>query len=1114
MFPRVLLALVVVSFSILPLRADHPVQERGFRPDGVYQLTNYDSVNLFNGNLNAAIPIGMRYSVSSSLSYQLTLTYAGNLWQFIERCQVWPGSDGECSLNAIVRNDAAGLGWDFSFGTLSGGIYTSPSGAKHRFYNVLHDGDAEDPGDTDGTAVTYTRDGSYLRLRKLTATLRILEFPNGEKHRFQEYDSAASLWRLTHIYNGFSTVDSNSVPTSNFVAFTYPQSSTYSGTDTVITDSAGRSHTIRYKEAVGLGAKSRVASFDLAAAGGTRAIYTLEYLKNASGTEVISLEKPTRVTVTTSSVQASFLSKLHLPNGELFQFSYFIPLSTHNASGTLQEMILPTVGKIKWDYSDRAFAAASPNDEAVGVSARRVYDYAKSGSPQHRLAQYTTYTAAPGQNIVSTMTGWTDDAGTNARADYRTINYFHTSDGPETALPYTKTSLSGAVPNPDSGGRYLSTEAQSCTTFGTCSTERATYVTYERDFNNTCSFPNEPCQVDRNRRVKSERTLYVTDGSRWTSTDYSDFDGLGNYRTVSTNGNFTAGNVRTATTDYNLTTRGGTSSVGTYSLDANGNRTGNFLMLYPSDPWVLGTYTGQRITEAGITAHTQTCFDVARNFLTRRRQLKGTTPGVNDLLSVYTADAAGNVIREESFGSDFQTLSTASLCSMTLPLHDASTSRVDHTYQWGSLRTSQYKDTAGGTTGGLAFFVADRDIDFSTGLVIRSRDSAGIFTDYEYDTLGRLTWVMPQSGHDAWTHYDYRQAATAASGRAQVAVYRRANGSKSGTILARNSVEYDGLGRVYREAELLANNWWNTRDTRYDHAGRAFKSSSTENYVSDTAEPANWTTTTYDLFGRPRTITAPDGKVTMFTYTGGRLVSRSATVGMTFTGSSVTETSVTTAEEYDRQGRLWRVTEAAGTASPVVTEYTYDAGNRLSKVCSGLSGGMCTQMRLFTYDRRGLLASEQHPEKGVSGGGIVSYTYNARGLPLTRAEGISTDNFSLGYAYDRAGRLTEVRETHAGNRLVKQFAYSVAADPSKGKLLTATRYNHDRPGAADVRVSETYEYFGKGGRVSKRTTDVRTGAFTQIANFVHQQTWNDLGQPLSVTYPDCTAPSSCGGSDN
>ncbi|MCP4662649.1 MAG: RHS repeat protein, partial [bacterium] len=50
-------------------------------------------------------------------------------------------------------------------------------------------------------------------------------------------------------------------------------------------------------------------------------------------------------------------------------------------------------------------------------------------------------------------------------------------------------------------------------------------------------------------------------------------------------------------------------------------------------------------------------------------------------------------------------------------------------------------------------------------------------------------------------------------------------------------------------------------------------------------------------------------------------------------GVTVAETSSQTVEEYDRQGRLYQITEPSGAqGADVTTTYSYDVGNRLAKV--------------------------------------------------------------------------------------------------------------------------------------------------------------------------------------
>src|SRR5262249_12724934 len=97
------------------------------------------------------------------------------------------------------RCSNAGLGWRVSLGAITPAAcvssddlqtsayatYEAPDGSQHPFYKTLHPGDPADPGDSlQAQNVLYTRDGSYLRLKKIGAESEI-EFPDGTIHHFQ-----------------------------------------------------------------------------------------------------------------------------------------------------------------------------------------------------------------------------------------------------------------------------------------------------------------------------------------------------------------------------------------------------------------------------------------------------------------------------------------------------------------------------------------------------------------------------------------------------------------------------------------------------------------------------------------------------------------------------------------------------------------------------------------------------------------------------------------------------------------------------------------------------------------------------------------------------------------
>lgn len=66
--------LLLLSLALFPLSPvvgqNHPAKERGFKPEYVYDLNGFDTVNTVNANLSAQIPFGAPYPVGEGLSYQ------------------------------------------------------------------------------------------------------------------------------------------------------------------------------------------------------------------------------------------------------------------------------------------------------------------------------------------------------------------------------------------------------------------------------------------------------------------------------------------------------------------------------------------------------------------------------------------------------------------------------------------------------------------------------------------------------------------------------------------------------------------------------------------------------------------------------------------------------------------------------------------------------------------------------------------------------------------------------------------------------------------------------------------------------------------------------------
>jgi RHS repeat-associated protein len=667
------------------------------------------------------------------------------------------------------------------------------------------------------------------------------------------------------------------------------------------------------------------------------------------------------------------------------------------------------------------------------------------------------------------------------------VHYFSVWPGTESAFPVTTAfqapeyGLPFSRLRPDaSGTRFLSREEQDCDgAGGGCVLLRSSFVRYERDGTSAeCPQPLRGDCYNENRRQAAERTVFHDDGGRYAETERTGWDGLGHYRTETTGGDFGAGDVRTVSTDWN--------PAGAPAATA---------------PWVLTTYGEQRVSEGGATAKVETCFEAATGFLARRRIYKnfGTSPTGADVVVVYGRDGAGNVTREEWFGGDGAGLGTAALCGLVLP---APRYRLDHTYQAGVLATTRWVDAAGSP---LSFFAVDRTIDAATGLVASATDPAGLTTSFEHDALGRLVWEKPPAGHGGWTEYVWSRAQSAAD-LAGVLVRRRADGSETAPVLAEEQVKFDALGRVWREEEKLPGGAWTAVENRYDGMGHRAMVSEVQ-----TGTPTKWTEfLDYDPFGRPRTIRPADGTghdVTL-AYAGARAVTRQLRVGTTYNPATdtVTKTTVSTTEELDRQGRLWKVTEPAGPAGELVTtRYSYDVGGKLERVCSNPSQGVCGQERVFHHDGRGFLTSERHPEKGAAGNGVVTYSdFDPRGHAGRAVDGAS----DLTFSFDRAERLTQVRETGGAQRPLERYAYGTASpggDWKNGKLEVAERFHYVTLGTAPftVELEETYTYAGRDGRPSKRDTRLWTNG-VNTDRFTQTFAYEPLGRVSSLGYPQCT----------
>lgn len=1069
---------------------------RGFNVNGVYQMNGTDNVNTYNGNLTLTIPLGQAYPIGGGLSYQLRLHYNSNIWEseLREECTEGdPACEGPFLYAYPHRAANAGIGWTLSLGKIympdqppnnsQRWVYEAPDGAYRHFFDTIHSDAAEAPV----SGVSYTRDGTYLRMREVGAS-RVIDFPTGEAHTFVESSPGSKVWRLASISNRYP---------ANVLTLSYPSANQW------ILSDGFREHIVNFgsytwDDAVA-GTRMLVNSVVLKTFGTTTATYKLQYTQSALQRPLSMHTYPTHLVPRSVTVQV--LTKVVLPDdtpaddADNRTYQFVAP------SGWPSEMKLPTGGAIQWSWGE-IYRFPQPADEgttttvttAIGVTSRRTYD-----TGDVLLGEWTYTSILSGAVSVDDHDKEMKNTITDPVGN-RTEFFFSVSPmevgvwkKSEYGLPITRFS-------PDATGtRWLS---QRFIPAGQTTPVRSTYLRYEHDTQALSGgVPILLSHDAQNRRIVSTRAVHDDDGGHFVQTDRSDFDGLGHHRTVATSSTIADTPARTTRTEYNPAT-------GTYP--------GSFTMLGTSSPWLTETYTSTTVEEGDRVLRAEFCFD-SNGFPTRSRALRNVqrlsngaplsiaaARSATDVISVVAPDGRGNPAFSELYGGDKGSVGTGSLCASGLSL-GTRTERIDYTHPTSSTMleaTSQYA--------GFQYFHTDTTVDLGTGLPESSRDHAGIETTYQYDSLGRITLVTPTAR--ATTKYVYNS-----TNPAEVTVTQYPAGTQSGAVLTKTRYVFDGFGKLVKEHVTMPDGTESRRETVFNNLGQT--ESVSELGVAVTLPK---TVMTYDALGRTKTVTPPDGSgsLTEFEYVGERMKTRKSRI---WTGSSSVVPAV---EVYDGYGRLVSVEEKSGPTSSavrigsdVLTSYRYDPAGRLVLVTmKKKSAADAVQQRLFDYDGRGFLLWESHPESGVT-----SYVYDARGLVVEKNEGAAGTLFDLQYQYDAAGRLTHVRGRNPffdpsdpgqpAFRIIKSFAFSTVDGLSEGKLLRATRYNYpDEPRIAPIyKIEHEYTFFDDAGRPQQRLTyissiDDRWGTddsetLLQTVNLATE--FDDLDRQKVRHYPTC-----------
>ncbi len=1085
-------ALVPILFLVvfvLDAAAYNPNQPQGFGVERSYHEAPGlpDQVDLFSGRLSVAIPIG-----------PFQLVYNNNVWRYST-----VDEGGVPKVQALPdRLQNAGLGWHLGWGELYNPehwynntdgqwLYVSDNGSRHTFYGSLHRG--EDDGDLN---VYYTRDGSYLRLRKIVpGSTWDIEFPDGTSRRFVKA-GPGSPYRLTKLWSPFGSA---SDPDTTI---------TYDADDKLrtVTDRYGRvtkvhlagdddlvdGHPLAFMVRV-------VTKVEVPTVGTGTATYDFSY-RNID----VNLSCKNESGAFGSRVRLPHLVQISMPDGETAYTmeqggkpSYVNtcggPGQADDIPGSLTRLQLPTGGALHYAYQEYEFPPGEtwgPFSTSTGVKTRTAIDldgtvigswhYVSRGfgaPPLERPEMRTDVVSFPEGDCVR---------------HYFDATYWFSPQqniGWQYGLPF--------VNRVQNNGRFLSREVftghQAATKLCNDNTKiQSHYVRFRRDpipgaspvpSDPTCSQTANCSRVDEwfntNRTVQATRTVFHDDEDRWVDSERNLFDGIGNFRQTVTTANLWSDSSnserRESLTNYNRVT--GTLPDTTYTPPS------------PADPWVLGIFDSVEVAEDDSQGETRSrveyAFDDTTGAIQCTRSLgTGTTRDSGDLITTFDRNARGLVTDVKRYGGDASPLPLGDLdpCG-TLPAQPVYWER--NSYSHGVLESTRPMDPSGAAG---PFLTYDADIDPATGLVIAQRDSAGIEMTLAYDSAGRPMSITPPA-NQAPTLFSYTAPTMTASGG----------------IGARISTTTELAGIVYSETEVILDGFGRQKTQRRKMPGGSLSSQTiTRNVRGWPLSISQWGNVSgatqlsdYDPFGRPGKVVPPEGddQARIYTYTGGRAVAEHRTVQTVLQAG--TETTVTRTRELDGYGRLRKLTEGDGTT----TTYAYDVGNRLTDVST--VSGLVTQSRRYKYDNLGFLRSERHPEKGFGGDGFVYYEkYDPAGNAHVKVDG----PHNLGYTYDFAGRLTKVRDLgDAAERPLRNFYYDTAVGAGNGKLAQAVAHNYLTlpwgTGEVDVRVAQAYKYNGVGGSLNIKDT---VTYWPDGSDHFRTRLGRNAGSNLtSITYPRC-----------
>jgi len=1030
-----------------------------------------------------AIPI-VNLPGRNGLDVNLTLFYNSQLWTFT-------GS----SVTYNADRDFPSYGFRLGYGLIE-----APASGSTSYILTEADGTKRELRLSSGS--TYiTVDASYM---VWSSSTHILQRKDGTQWFYTQVPSNTSFYRPTKIE------DTN----GNYITIAY---STASGADkqaiSTITDTIGRLITFAYN------GTHELTGITVTPPGGTAK--TVAYFNWAQ--IGLTYNFSTAITVTdtqTSGTLVNVLTSCAYPNaagtgpGMGYGFSYggwglVDQISKLSATGV-------TRSYVSYDYPSTFNALISPptfqHQKVNNGSTTATWTYSSANGmaitdPTGKITTTALMSSSWQAGLLSSVTV------ANATTTYRTVSYSWTQDNTSLSVPLNPRPLSVSTTLNDSGqvstvsygydGNGNVSDFKEYDFGGLARETKTTYLTYA-----TQHILDRPSQVliyNGSSQLKARTDIaYDSYSGGLTSVTTTNHDS--NYGTT-----FTArGNV-TSATRYTNAAAGSGATTRTLTYDTTGNVLSAQVDCCQLEQWNYNSTTvyayPSSVTRGatGTQLTTSASYDLGTGLVTNTTDPNGQVTYFNYDALERISSVTGPLNTSQTVSYDDN--STAPAVTQTTAVDTGKSAvQISTMDGLGRVTKTQTQDGAGGNCSAVAtqYNGAGQVTQVSNPY---SCSGSPVYTQYHYDTLGRVAMVIPTDGSSSSNNTQYLYSGNSTTVTDPAGKQRQYYSDALGRLIQVSEPGWGnatpGTGSVTIAGseqkqcnEPLPPPPAQCTDYSYDSgtvsitvnghqdsvpfSGNPISSSTANSIASALATQINGDS------GSSVTATASGAKVTLVSKQSGSITnyplttSYTSPLGLWSFSSSASGPTLTGGTDAATQGN-------PSLQHPMPTVYTYDPMNDLTLAVQG------SQTRTFVYDSMSHLTSSTTPEAGA-----VSFTYTSYGQVSTRTD---ARNVQTSYQYDGLNRPIGVSYTIPNGSGVSAMpnvctpAGGTAANVCISYGTSAAAYNNGRPlQMTDPTGSESYTYDAL-GRVSGVTKTING------ISYPLGYTYDFAGDLTSLTYP-------------